>query len=35
VAWTKTDNPGYVFLLFAVAVALVVLAMLAFAAYLN
>jgi hypothetical protein len=35
VAWERTDRPGYLLLLFAVAVAVIVFVMLAVAAYLN
>ena len=35
VAWERTDGPGYLLLLFAVGVAVIVFGMLAIAAYLN
>jgi hypothetical protein len=35
VAWERTERPGYLFLLFAIIVAVIVFAMLALAAYLN
>ena len=35
VAWERTDRPGYLLLLFAIAVAVIVFGMLAIAAYLN
>ena len=35
VAWERTDGPGYLLLLFAITVAVIVFAMLAVAAYLN
>ena len=35
VAWERTDGPGYLFLLFAIAVAAIVFVLLALAAYLN